>query len=332
MHWIDSKYVNLLSNRLEQFKSKGSDLYNFRCPLCGDSQKNKHKARGYIFSKSDKAFYKCHNCGAGMGIDTFLENVDPLMHKEYRQELFVEKFNNKPVREQPKLTQYRPKFRSKGPLSKLKTISQLRHDHPVKKYIVNRKIPPNFHGQLFYSPKFVEFVNSIIPNKLEKTPEHKRIVIPFFDRDHNLIGFQGRSLGKTQPRYITIMLEDTPKIYGLDRVDFSKKNYILEGPIDSMFVSNSIAMAGGDIRDYFDFSNSVYVYDNEPRSAETVAKIEKRIQENRQVFIWPKYVTAKDINEMIVEGFDPGQVNKFIDQHTHQGMQAALSLADWKKV
>ena len=80
MDHVDSKYVNLISARLEKFKRVKTDLYNFRCPICGDSKKNKSKTRGYIYSVKSNTNFKCHNCGASMSLNNFIKKVDPAVH------------------------------------------------------------------------------------------------------------------------------------------------------------------------------------------------------------------------------------------------------------
>ena len=88
MDHVDSKYVNLISARLEKFKRVKTDLYNFRCPICGDSKKNKSKTRGYIYSVKSNTNFKCHNCGASMSLNNFIKKVDPAVHKQYSLEKF----------------------------------------------------------------------------------------------------------------------------------------------------------------------------------------------------------------------------------------------------
>lgn len=330
MNWLDIKYINLLSGRLEHFKRKGETLFNFRCPICGDSDKNSFKARGYIYGKNGKMFYRCHNCGAGMTAKNFIRIVDGELYKQYVQEGFSESGHRRPTFK-PDIGKFTtPKFKKKGPLSKLKTVSQLAYDHPVKQYVVDRMIPNKFHGELFYAPKFFTFCNTVIPDKFpDVKKDHPRLIIPFLDQYKNVFGFQGRSFGKVDPKYLTIMIDDRPKIYGLDRVDFSKKNYILEGPIDSMFLDNAVAMAGSDIGDHFDFSNSVFIFDNEPRSEIIVKKMEKKIAMGNNVFIWPSEVKQKDINDCVLEGLE---IQSIIDKHTFSGLSAQMALTEWKRV
>ena len=50
MDLVDSKYIGLVSSRLPKFKRIKPNLYNCRCPICGDSQKQRNKARGYFYA------------------------------------------------------------------------------------------------------------------------------------------------------------------------------------------------------------------------------------------------------------------------------------------
>ena len=81
--WIDRKYLGMVSSRLERFKERRTDLYNFRCPYCGDSQKKKTKARGYVYRKGNDLFFKCHNCGFGTTLARFLKHLDGTLFDQY---------------------------------------------------------------------------------------------------------------------------------------------------------------------------------------------------------------------------------------------------------
>ena len=95
--YTEIKYLNLLSTRLEKFKQKKDYLWNFRCPLCGDSERNRNKARGFVFQLKGKLLYKCHNCGVSLPLDRLIEHVDPVLYKEYRMEKFEESGKKKKV-------------------------------------------------------------------------------------------------------------------------------------------------------------------------------------------------------------------------------------------
>ena len=101
----------------------------------------------------------------------------------------------------------------------------------------------------------------------------------------------GRSLNpKSKLRYITIIYDETkPKLFGLDKVDLSSPTYITEGPLDSLFIPNAIAMCGSDVHlGDWGISNRVWVYDNEPRNPQIVDRIRRTIDSGDPVVIWPK--------------------------------------------
>ena len=334
----DTKYALLLSNRFRNFKTKNS-VYNFSCPYCGDSSRNKFKARGYLIEKQGKLMFYCHNCSISKGFDGFLYDQDQNLYRQYKLEKLADSGQTSYVEEiskdTPKVTtQAFPGYRRAGsPLRKLKSVSQLAHDHPVKQYILDRSIPNEYHYKLFYCPKFYAWTNLLLPGKFEKVEKDEpRLIIPFVDHKQNFFGYQGRALSsKSNLRYITIMLDERkPKIYGLDTIDDSKTVYVVEGPIDSMFVGNCVAMAGSDTN--LDFDDVVMVYDNEPRNAEIIKKIEKSIDMGRKVVVWPSKIHEKDINDMIMTGMSRADLKLIIDQNTHKGLSAKMALSVWRKV
>ena len=338
-NYLESKYLNLLSAQLQQFKRKNDTLWNFRCPYCGDSQTNENKARGYVFLKEASYIFKCHNCGQGASLNNLIKHVNPNLHKEYTMEKFKDGgrkvSNNAPAKTKPEFRFKKKANYLKTPLGKLKKISQLMPTHKAKRYVLSRRIPTNYHYKLFYAPKFYEFVNQCVPGKFpENEFDEARIIIPFIDKNENLIGFQGRALGKSDLKYITIMIdEDSPKIFGLDSVDLTQPVYVVEGPIDSMFINNAIAMAGADVSGLDKMSaDYIFVYDNEPRSVEIVRRIDKTIDKNHSVVIFPNSIKEKDINDMIMSGLSVEQVSDIISNNTFQGLAAKAKLTEWRRV
>jgi transcription elongation factor Elf1 len=343
----DLKYSGILSTRLERFSIKSHSPYraNFRCPICGDSQKSKMKARGWILEKDNSAIFYCHNCNASHGMRNFLRAVDHNLFNEYvidtalemgqKRELFQKK-KEEPIKPLDKLQMKAPNFRKKGsPLLKIKKISQLNYSHKSKIYVQNRQIPASKQYKLYYAPKFNEWVNSIIPGKLPTVENDKpRLIMPFIDKAGNLFGFNARAFGNDELRYITIMIdEDMPKVFGLDDVDFSKKYYVAEGPIDSLFLSNAVAMAGadGNASGLESTENAVFIFDNEPRNKEIVARMEKCLDRGYKVCIWPKNVLQKDINDVIMTGVTQASLELIIDNNTFSGLEGKLQLTYWRK-
>jgi len=330
--YTDIKYLHLLSTRLDKFKQKSNHLWNFRCPLCGDSQKNKTKARGFIFQSKGEMVYKCHNCGVSKSFSNLLFEMDPVLHKRYRMEKFHAPKNGRrmsshQIKKMKKLVSKVPNFNT-SILSTLTPINKLNNSHPAVEYLLNRKLPID---ALYYTEKFREWVNTVKPNTFQEVDKDEaRIIIPFIDKEGNVFGFQGRSLSNTGLRYITILLEDNkPKIFGLNTLDYGKTIYICEGPLDSLLLDNCIAMAGADV-DVSELSNNnpVFIYDNEPRNKQITSRMQKCIKSGGQIVIWPNNIIEKDINEMVLAGRD---VEKLVKDNTFTGLTAQLKLNDWKK-
>ena len=329
MTFLDVKFIQLVSPRLSLFTRKKVDLYNFRCPYCGDSQKRRNKARGYLFKIKNNFTYKCHNCGVGRSLANFLKDQDIRLYDQYIMEKFKEGSTGKgTATPSPKFNFKEPKFVKRD--TGLEKISSLNNSHPARVYLEQRGIEDLDY--FYYCPKFKEWTN-----KQKKTfdtlrQDSPRIIIPFKDKEGNLFGYQGRSLApKAKLRYITIMLdEDQPKIFGMDRVNTDEPIYIVEGPFDATFIKNSVAMAGSDVDiRTFGWSNHIWIFDNEPRNREIVARISKAISRGDQVVIWPKNIQQKDINDMHLAGHD---VQTLVQSNVYQGLQATLKFNDWKKV
>ena len=323
MDLVDSKYIGLVSSRLQKFKRVKDNLYNFRCPICGDSQKNKNKTRGYIYQVKNNTNFKCHNCGASMSFNNFVKTVDPTLHKQYTLEKFKEGHTGRNfVVEAPKLEFTKPVFKKSINLPKASS------DPAAKEYLVNRKIDPD---KFYFADKFMEWTNTQKRTFDTITRDESRIVIPMYDCDKNLIGFQGRALGKSFTKYITVMLdEEAPKVYGLDSIDKTSPVYITEGPFDSTFIRNSIAMCGADADiSNWGIINPVWVYDNEPRNREIVERIRKTIDTGDSIIIWPTNIEQKDINDMVLAGHD---VMSMLELNTYSGLQAKIKFNNWKKI
>ena len=323
MDLIDSKYIGLVSSRLQKFKRVKADLYNFRCPICGDSQKHKNKARGYFYQVKVNTNYKCHNCGASLSFNNFLKKLDPTLHKQYTMEKFKEGHTGKNfVVEEPVFEFKKPVFKKKLDLPRASEIPA------AKEYLERRKIDPT---QFYFTNKFKQWVNTQKKTFDSTVKDESRIIIPMYDTERNLIGFQGRSLGPNSVKYITVMLnEEAPKVYGMDRIDTEKSVYVVEGPFDSTFVNNSIALCGsdGDL-EYLKTYDLIYAYDNEPRNKEIVGRIERCIRDNKRVVIWPRSIIEKDINDMALAGHD---IMGILNTNTYSGLEAQIQFNNWKKV
>ncbi len=324
MDIIDSKYIGLISSRLQKFKRVKSNLYNFRCPICGDSQKHKNKARGYFYQIKTNTNFKCHNCGASLSFNNFLKQIDTTLHKQYTLEKFKEGHagGRNFVVEEPKFDFTKPVFKAKLDLPKASEVPM------AKEYLTKRRLDPN---KFYFAQKFQEWTNKQKQTFDNIVRDECRIVIPLYDTNSELIGFQGRSLVPNSIKYITVMLNDSkPKIYGLEKVNEEKPIYIVEGPFDSTLVENSVAMCGSDIDiRTFGWSDYIWVFDNEPRNREINNRISKVIDRGDKVVIWPSHIMQKDINDMVLSDID---VSSVLQSSTYSGLKAKVKFNNWKKI
>ena len=332
--FIDRQFLLRVSPKLQKFTQKKEDLYNFRCPLCGDSSKNKIKARGYVYRKKNDYFYMCHNCGASTTFFNFLSKVDASIVKEYQLERYKngETGNNnykKPTFDEAKT---KPVFREK---ITLESIDSLPEEHFAKTYVQSRKIPKSFHSQLYFAPDFKKFIEELGVEKDGLIENDKRLIIPFYDKDKNLVAVQGRALGESKMRYITVkIMEDVPKLYGLDRINMDKMVYVVEGPIDSMFLDNAVATADSHLEgasQSLPKHNITLVFDNEPRNKDICKQIERAIENHFNVVVWPEFIQEKDINDMILGGFTQPEIQDILENNTFLNLRAKMEFINWKK-
>jgi len=349
--YIDKKFINMASIHLDKFKWKSDTLANCRCPICGDSQKNKNKARGFFYQKGSDYFYKCHNCGAGHSLYRFLENVSPALVKEYQMERWKDGHNGKSNYKKPKVEDMfkmsPPKFKPKDDLLKpLKCVKDLPEDHICRQFVEMRRIPKKFWGMLYYSDNFQKYMRQVDPELplRELTHQEPRLVIPFFDKKDNVVAVQGRSLSmkdeynaRTTLRYITVKSDKSIERlwYGMWRANPKKRVYVVEGPLDSLFIDNTVAMVGAASvqNEPARFANTdmVYVLDNEPRNPQIVKFNENLIKQGKTVCIWPNGIKDKDINDMVYR-MTPKEIKKIMDDNAVSGLEATMRLNRWRKV
>ena len=322
MDLVDSKFIGLVSSRIEKFKKVKPNLYNFRCPLCGDSKKNKSKTRGYLYNIKADINFRCHNCGASMTFSNFLKQLDPVIHKQYVFERFKNNSTGRgTVVEEPTFKFEEPKFKTK---IRIPLCSEIRRG---REYLQARRLDPK---RFYWAEDFAGFVNSIKPTFGSNVPKESRIIIPLYYKK-DLIGIQGRSVDPSPVKYITtIFYDDAPKIYGLDNIRQDAPVFVTEGPFDSTFISNSIAMCGADadVRRW-GVSDPVWIYDNEPRSKEIVKRISDTIDRGEKVVIWPNNIYEKDINDMVLAGHD---VQSIVESNVYDGLEANLKFTTWKRI
>ena len=144
-----------------------------------------------------------------------------------------------------------------------------------------------------------------------------------------LRGIRGETL-----RYINLKIrENDLSVYGLDVVDTNKEVFVVEGPIDSLFLDNAIACVGTSFNkiDKLGLTYFTVVFDNQPRNKEVCSLMLKQIKAGNKVCLWPEYIEDKDINDMILSGLTKGEVISIIVDNTYQGLEAELEFTSWRK-
>ena len=349
--FIDKKFINMVSPQLDRFKWKKEDLANCRCPICGDSQKNRNKARGFFYQKGNDFFYKCHNCGIGYNLYNFLKEVSPLMCKEYSLERYRNGENGKSNYKKPKEEEVfryldkKPKFKRKDEiLESLECLVDLPNEHIAVQFANVRIIPKQHWGILYYTDDFGSFMKELDPSCAPTSSKEERLVIPFFNKSGDVVAAQGRSLSindemnaRATAKYITVKYDKSIDRlwYGMWRANPKKRVYVVEGPIDSLFLINAVAMVGAGalkiIPDRFEDTPMTYILDNEPRNRQICSYVEKLIELRKEVCIWPDNIKDKDINDM-AHHMSTRKIQKMIDENTFSGLEATMKFNEWRKV
>lgn len=342
MHYLDKKYINLISNRLLNFKWVSNDTASFRCPVCGDSKKSLRKSRGSFFVYRTVTFFGCYNCGGSIDsngknptFDRFLFYFDQGLWQEFRLETLRDKdlYHTKETLK----AEQEVKNIIIDPLvfSNIKKISQLSINHPARKYVDKRKLT-SFADYLYYVSNFPKWVSETFVHmkKWEKVAKHPRLIFPCYDKNNALIGFTARALLENSIRYCHVKLsEDHDFLFGLERLDTNKKIKILEGNVDSLMIDNAIAVMGSNLNSVHTFTNCVYIYDNQPRNKEICKLLESTIKAGKDVVIWPDGFEFKDLNDAVVKGNHTKEsLEKVIEENTFCGIMALVRFNQWKRI
>lgn len=334
--FLDQKYLMLISNRLPLFKKKKDAVYNCRCILCGDSVKNRHKARGYFFQYKTDLRYKCYNCDVSISFGNFLRDLDAMTYSQYSLERYSEG-HSKAANAVPEFKFEEPVFKTSDERLLDKLLDRLDTqavDNEAVLFCEQRKIPKEKFKQLYYISNIKDIVQLNDSYKESIKGEEPRLVLPFYDELGQLSGVTCRALRGEALRYITVKVKDnTPLIFGINDIDKKKAIHVVEGPIDSLFVDNCIAVGGSSFSKLAQLDlpkdNLVIIFDNQPRNKEVCAIIEKNIDQGYKIVIWPQTLQEKDINDMVLAGKN---VSRIIKENTFSGLTAKAKFYSWKRV
>ena len=339
---IESKYIRLISSRLRNFKQKKDYLWNFSCPICGDSKKNLSKARGYVFQKGTNLFFNCHNCGVGTNLGNLIKQVDPSLHKEYVLERYKSGESGFSNFKSPSFDIPAPRFdkvAKEKHFEHAEWVSKLPSGHFCLVYCTNRRFLSTMVDTLLFTPNYKKFCDALVPNHGKEITADARLVIPFYDKYNTLIGVSGRALENSdyKLRYVTLRTNESQDklIYGMDKVNTNELVKIVEGPLDSMFLTNCVGSGDSALiqtAKLIDAENKVLIFDNEPRNKEIVKLMDDAIKLGYNVVIWPDTMEQKDINEMVMAGFSPDEIERIISSNTFTGLRAQMKFISWKKI
>jgi hypothetical protein len=343
MGYVDHKFIGIISARLKNFTKKSNTLYNFRCPICGDSEKNSYKARGYLFPSEDKStfIFKCHNCGDTRPLASLIRYLDHEVYRKYLLEGFKDEKDNRFVvkgKQQKKKKKIDKDVDYFEKTLDAQRVDKLPANHKVFLFLEKRKIPKESHSRLYYihNDRNLERIHPKYKNRI--IGQHDRLILPFYDRDRRAVGLAARALDPVvQPRYLAFRLDDTvPMLYGIENIkrNARKPVTVVEGPIDSLFLDNCIAVAGADfakLEKEIRRDKCILVFDNEPRNKEIVKRMKKMIDAGYKVCVWPETIEEKDINDMVLAGKSPSEIQDVINRNTFSGLKAVANLNSWKR-
>jgi len=339
---IDTKYINLVSPRLERFAwKKPNHLAVCRCPICGDSKRNANICRFYFYERKGSFSVKCHNCDYGASLGWFLKGIDGNLHREYSFEVLRESGGRTHAREGAHApVRSRPRTGEDGLLKQIPNLCDLPLDHPAVVWARGRRIPSDMMCRLHYAEAYGTWAKGIDPEL--KVLDEPRVVIPIIDHEGRLVGAQGRIIltmaNRNAIRYITVKADkDSEKAwYGMDTVDPSKPVTVVEGPLDSLFLVNAVAMLGLsnalNIPERLKGLRLTYALDNEPRNRQVADAMERIADSEHAICVWSDRVAGyKDINDMVLSGMSPSAVQSEIERNSHHGIAAHIALKKWAK-
>lgn len=337
MSFLEEQYLRRVSYKLRNYKENGRHRFNFSCPICNDSSKKKNKARGFAFDKSGRLNVYCHNCGYSKSFPNFLKDIDQLMYQEFVMERFKEKMageiNADPMESGESFMAKILETRKYIPdiFSPLPRLNELRPSHQARMYADSRKLPLN-DFEFYFVEHFIEWTKGHT-DKFESVEgdTHPRVVIPFYARDGHILGYTARALNGEEPKYYRIFVDndEKEKFFGIDRLDETKQVYVLEGEIDSMFLPNALAVSNGKLHTYMN-KNAIYIPDADKRNLHIVRNIKEMLDLGLKVCLLPDTLPGKDINDLVVAGFDTEKIVAIINANVYQGMTGLLKFNQWK--
>ena len=295
-----------------------------------------------MFQKGTNLFFNCHNCGVGTNLGNLIKHVDPSLHKEYVLERYKSGESGFSNFKSPSFDIPAPRFdkvAKEKHFEHAEWVSKLPSGHFCLVYCTNRRFLSTMVDTLLFTPNYKKFCDALVPNHGKEITADARLVIPFYDKYNTLIGVSGRALENSdyKLRYVTLRTNESQDklIYGMDKVNTNELVKIVEGPLDSMFLTNCVGSGDSALiqtAKLIDAENKVLIFDNEPRNKEIVKLMDDAIKLGYNVVIWPDTMEQKDINEMVMADFSPDEIERIISSNTFTGLRAQMKFISWKKI
>lgn len=304
---------------------KYQNIYNAECPVCKEGKSVGRSRRLFYFPA--KQYFYCHNCVKSWKCFEWVKEVTGLTAPEI---LAKNKEKIQHVQTSP-LKRLQEK--------KLAPISDLPEN--------SIDITDEFQYDFFRSNEYVRLAKEYCEQRrlftavnsckkfyvsLEDNIHKERLVIPFLDTNNKTVYYQTRALTANQhPKYLSKLGEKS--LFGINNVSSDIPYvFVFEGPIDSMFVRNGLAMASlaptekqlQQLTTLIGYE-PIFVFDNDKDNKQVNKKVEKYIKEGRSVFVWPKeFAKFKDFNEVCCSLSLDEIPWKFVVKHTAKGQEALL--------
>lgn len=295
---IELEVKNILSTHFSNVYFSGTS-YNFRCHICGDSKKSSAKKRGHIYVSQIPWVYHCYNgdCNVHMTVERWMKEYFPFEYNKVITELTKLKMSNKNSKFIENLKKQIKKIKIKRIKKEFNEKKELKYFKPIKnypkliEYCKQRKIPKSIYLKWYYC------IDGFYKN---------RLIIPFYNNDEKIYYYQGRDLNPNSDcKYLSRMGENLNSIYNYYNVDKSNPVIILEGPIDSIFVDNSIGLTGlkDKTKQLIDFPYKYFLFDNDKSGHKKSCNL---LKNGEYVFNWKLFLNKyscikkiKDVNDFI---------------------------------
>lgn len=328
---IVDRYINFIG--LEDVHKASSNHYYAKCPYCKQKGLSTRDRKFYILTTKGVNVY-CHRCGVRKSFANFLSDFYPSMLESIKGEIYL----GKKVESELILEPVKPKEIIKATPEILKSLLRISGNKDAEDYCRSRKFPSMVFNEFYYCENYRKFLfeNHLIEKEPFKSKD-KRIVIPYYDDKGQLTHIQGRAIDKSDKfRYMTItLIENTPKIWGLDKINKNTNIKICEGVFDAIFVNNSLAVGSAftDLKFLMEkgieLKNVTFCFDHDiETNPQLKIAADKYLSMGAKLFFWEKFKNykIKDFNDYILEGNSIEALNKMIDNNSYAGLVAKVRL------